>query len=60
MTSELRKKLAAESFEEKIRKVGMLIDLIKKAPKLEKQPPHNPTKKIVIGTRSAERKLWRD
>jgi len=38
MTLELRKKLAAESWEEKIRKVGMLNDLVKRAPKLRKRP----------------------
>ena len=36
MTSEIRKKLARESYEEKIRKVGLLIDLVKAAPKLGK------------------------
>jgi hypothetical protein len=38
MTVEMRRKLAAESYEEKIRKVGMLIRLIKEAPKLGKSP----------------------
>jgi hypothetical protein len=37
MTPEMRKKLARESWEEKIRKVGMLVDLVKKAPKLGKR-----------------------
>jgi hypothetical protein len=39
MTLEMRKKLAQESYEEKIRKVGMLIRLIKKAPKLGRPAP---------------------
>jgi hypothetical protein len=39
MTVEMRRKLAAESYEEKIRKVGMLIRLVKEAPKLGKSPP---------------------
>jgi hypothetical protein len=34
MKREMRLKLAREPFEEKIRKVGMLIDLIKSAPKI--------------------------
>jgi hypothetical protein len=34
MTPEMRRKLAQESYEEKIRKVGKLIDLIEKKPKL--------------------------
>ena len=36
MSPEMRKKLAAESYEEKIRKVGMLVDLVRRAPKLGK------------------------
>jgi hypothetical protein len=33
----MRKKLAGESYEEKIRKVGLLIGLVKAAPKLGKR-----------------------
>jgi hypothetical protein len=36
MTLEMRRKLAAESYEEKIRKVGMLVRLVKSAPKIGK------------------------
>lgn len=36
MTLEMRKKLARESWEQKIQKVGMLVALIKSAPKLSK------------------------
>jgi hypothetical protein len=35
----MRKKLAKESYEEKIRKVGLLIDLVKSAPKIGKKKP---------------------
>jgi|tagenome__1003787_1003787.scaffolds.fasta_scaffold17371332_1 hypothetical protein len=37
MTLEMRKKLAKESYEEKIRKVGLLIALVKAAPKIGKK-----------------------
>jgi hypothetical protein len=37
MTLEMRKKLARESWEEKVQKVGMLIATVKAAPKLGKQ-----------------------
>jgi hypothetical protein len=46
MNLEMRKKLAGESWEEKIRKVGMLVALIKSAPKLGQRKSHsdvNPT-----------------
>jgi hypothetical protein len=36
MTLDVRKKLASESWEEKLCKVGMLNDLVKRAPKLGK------------------------
>ena len=41
MTREMRLKLARESYEEKIRKVGMLIDLIKSAPKIRSKGKQN-------------------
>jgi hypothetical protein len=53
MTSEMRKKLAQESYEEKIRKVGMLIRLIKKAPKLGKRDDQS----LIT---SAAKEIWRD
>jgi hypothetical protein len=48
MISDMRRKLAEQSYEEKIRKVGMLIDLIRKAPKLGQQPRSTDVNKNVI------------
>lgn len=55
MTSELRKELAKESFDEKLDKVAMLIDLIRSVPKLgqKSEPPH-------LELNDAEKNIWRD
>ena len=55
MTSELRKELAKESYDEKLDKVAMLIDLIRSVPKLgeKSDAPH-------LELNEPRKNVWRD
>lgn len=56
MTSEMRKELAKESFEQKLEKVAMLIDLIRSVPKLG-TPKSEPKRSELNEPRG---NVWRD
>jgi len=54
MTSEMRMKLAREPYEEKIRKVGLLVKLIKSAPKLRRDGAERQGVKLQNAAERAE------